>query len=314
MTNMLRRHLMALAGAAAAPAWAQAMPRIGFLQAGDREPSWSLFRKALAAVGYVEGRTVAIEYRGADAAGGRLDAQAAELVQLKVDLIVANLSPAITAARRATASIPIVFNGGTPEIGVTGSVARPEGNTTGVYSPSTTVAGKCLQLFHEIRPETKPFGVLLNQADPFHVPLQREVEAVAQAEKVELVELLVKTSAGLAPAFDTLVSRGVAGVLVQPTLGLEQAAELALKRRLPAISFRREFPDKGGLMSYGADGADIYRMVAARVAKILKGTAPKDIPVEQASRFELVVNQKTARALGFTFPPMFLARVDEVIE
>ena len=305
---------MALPALAALPARAQAMPRIGFLQAGDPEPSWSLFKKAMAAIGYVEGRTIRIEYRNADAPSGRLDTYAAELVALKVDLIVAALSPAIAAAKRATASIPIVFLGGTPEIGVTGSVARPEGNTTGVISPSTTVAGKGLQLFREIRPETRLFGLMLNGADPFHVPLRRDVEAAASAQKIELVEGLVKSSAGLAPAFDTMVGRGVAGVLVQPTLGLDQAATQALKHRLPAISFRREFVEKGGLFSYGADQSDLNRIVASQVGKILKGTPTKDVPVEQASRFELVVNQKTARALDFVFPPLFLARVDEVIE
>jgi putative ABC transport system substrate-binding protein len=309
-----RRYFLSLAGTIALPARAQTVPRIGFLQAGDPEPSWSLFKKAMAGIGYVDGRTIKIEYRNADAASGRLDDYATELVRLKVDVIVAALSPAIAAAKKATTTIPIVFLGGTPEIGVTGSVARPEGNTTGVYSPSTTVAGKGLQLFHEIRPQTKLFGLMLNAADPFHVPLRRDVEAAALAEKIELVQALIKSRDELVRAFETMVTRSVDGVLVQPTLGLDMAAELAFKYRLPAISFRREFADKGGLMSYGADQADLHRIVAGQVDKILKGTASKDIPVEQASRFELVVNQRTAKALGFVFPPMFLARVDEVIE
>ncbi len=311
---MRRRHFVSLAGAIALPARAQTVPRIGFLQAGDPEPSWSLFRKAVAGIGYVDGRTIRIDHRNADAASGRLDDDAAELVRLKVDVIVAVLSPAIAAAKKATTTIPIVFLSGTPEIGVTGSVARPEDNATGVYTPSTTMAGKGLQLFHEIRPQTRLFGLMLNAADPFHVPLRRDVEAAALAERIELVPALIKSHDELASAFGTMAARGVDGVLVQPSLGLDAAAELALKHRLPAISFRREFADKGGLMSYGADPAELYRIMAGQVDKILKGTASRDIPVEQASRFELVVNQRTAKALGFVFPPMFLARVDEVIE
>jgi putative tryptophan/tyrosine transport system substrate-binding protein len=231
-----RRYFLSLAGTIALPARAQTVPRIGFLQAGDPEPSWSLFKNAMAGIGYVYGRTIKIEYRNADAGSGRLDDYATELVRLKVDVIVAALSPAIAAAKKATTTIPIVFLGGTPEIGVTGSVARPEGNTTGVYSPSTTVAGKGLQLFHEIRPQTKLFGLMLNAADPFHVPLRRE--AAALAEKIELVPALIKSRDELVRAFETMVTRSVDGVLVQPTLGLDMAAELAFKYHLPAISFR----------------------------------------------------------------------------
>ncbi len=289
------------------------VPRVGFLVAGDPEPSWTLFRKAMTELGYVEDRNIAYDYRAADGNGGQLDAMAADLARLKVGAIVAVLSPAIFAAKKATTTIPIVFFGGPPDFGVT-NVARPEGNLTGVYSASTTLAGKGLQLFREIKPATATFGILLNAADPFHVPLLRDVEAVAHAEKIELTPLSVKTRDELPKAFDEMAARKVDGVLVQPSLGLQVTAELALKRRLPAISFRREFADAGGLYSYGADPAANQRIVAADVDKILKGAAPRDLPVQQSSRIEFVVNHRTAKALGLALPPMFLAQADEVIE
>lgn len=315
-----RTFSMALAGAATGgavlPARAQksAPPRVGFLIAGDPEPGWTLFRTAMTGLGYVEGRTVTYEYRAADAASGRLDEFAAALVGLRVDVIVAVLTPAIAAAKKATSTIPIIFSGGAVETGLVKNVARPEGNVTGVFSPGPALAGKAVQLFHEVSPATKAFGVLLNAADPFHVPLLREIETVARAEKLDIVPVLIKSKAELSLAFEATARQGLKGVLVQPTLGLGAAAALALKHRLPAISFRREFAEAGGLMSYGADQAALNRMAADYVDKILKGARPAGLPVQQATRFELVVNQKTARALGLVFTPLFLARVDEVIE
>jgi putative tryptophan/tyrosine transport system substrate-binding protein len=317
---MRRRHLLALAGAAANgaafPAQAQksAMPRVGFLVAGDPEPTWTLFRKAMADLGYVEGRTVTFEYRASDANPRRLEELAVSLVGLEVDVIVAALSPAIAAARKATSKIPIVFNGAAPETGTVSSLARPEGNLTGVSSSSTTVAGKCVQLFHEIIPATKAIGVLLNLPDPFYVPLRQAVETATRAEKIEIVPVMIKTPDELPAAFEMLASRGVDGVFIQPSLGLDVTAALALKHRLPSVSFRREFAPAGGLLAYGADHADLNRIVAGYVDKVLKGARPADLPVQQATRFELVVNQKTAKAIGLVLTPTFLARADEVIE
>jgi putative ABC transport system substrate-binding protein len=311
---MRRRHLLAFAGAAAAaPALAQKMHRVGILFAADPEPTWTLFRKAMAELGHVEGRTVTYESRIAEDNRGNLDALAQSLVDSKVDVIVPVLSPAIAAVKARTSTIPIVFNGGALYTGMVNNMARPEGNLTGVASASSGLAGKGLQLFHEIRP-TKLFGLLLNASDPFHIPLQRDVEAVAKAERVETIATLMKSRDELPAAVEAMARRGVDGVLVQPSLGLETAAALTLKNRLPAISFRREFVEVGGLLSYGADQTEINRGIASYVDRILKGTRIADLPVMQASKVELVVNQKTARALGFVFPPMFLARVDEVIE
>ncbi len=314
---MKRRLLLGMGVAAfAAPHVARAqkpMPRVGFLIAGDPEPAWSLFKKAMADLGHIEGRTIAYEYRQADTDGTQLDRLAAELVRLKVDLIVPILSPAVAAARKATATIPIVFYGAAPDIVGVDNVARPEGNLTGVFSPGATLAGKGLQLFREIGPAST-FGAILNAQDPFHVPLLRDLQAVATAEKIELIPALVKSRDTLAAAFESMVDKKVEGVIVQPSLGLAACADLAFKARLPAISFGRKFADVGGLYSYGADTAEIQRLVAGMADKVLKGAKPASLPMQQSTRMELVVNQKTARALGLVLPPMFLARADEVIE
>jgi putative ABC transport system substrate-binding protein len=317
---MRRRHLLALAGAAAgsqtlgANAQRPAMPRVGFLMAGEPEPIWTQFRKAMADLGCIENRTVKYESRVADAGRGQLSALASSLVELNVDVIVAVLSPAIAAAKAATTKIPIVFNGGAPETGTVTNIARPEGNLTGVWGATSILAGKSVQLFHEIKPTTKALGVLLNAPDPFHIPLQKEIETVARAQKIDIVPLMLKSRDELPAAYDDLVRRGVDGVLVQPSLPLETAAALAMQHRLAGISFRREFAVAGGLLSLGADQVDINRMVAGYVDKVLKGSKTADLPVLQATKFEMVVNQKTARSLGLSLSPMFLTRADEVIE
>lgn len=313
---MRRRALIFGAGAfgLCGTARAQKISRVGFLVSGEADPSWSPFRQAMANLGYVEGRTVAFDYRDAGVNGGAIDALARSLVEQQVDVIVAVLSQAIVAARKATDRIPIVFFGAAPEIGGISNVARPEGNLTGVFSPSATVAAKGLQLFAEIRPETRSFGLLLNALDPFSVPLQREVGMAAEAQGIRLVPVPVTASGELPGAFESVARDGVDGVMVQPSLGFDVTAGLALRNRLPSISFRREFATAGGLMAYGASQADNMRAVAGYVDRILKGARPADLPVQQSSRFELVVNQRTARALGIAVPPLFLARVDEVIE
>lgn len=311
---MKRRHLLALASAVPLTAQAQAPKRVGFLIQGDAEPTWSLYRKAMADLGYKDGGNLKYEYRAADAAGPKLDEMAAELVHLKVDVIVAILTPTVVAVRHATSTIPTAWMGADPQAGGITNLSRPEGNVTGVYSPSSTLAGKALQLFHEINPDMKLFGLMLNGADAFHVPLQRDIETVAKAEKIELAIELPKSHDAIAPALDALSKRGVAGVMIQPSLGLDVAARLALERKLPAISFRREFVEEGGLLSYATDYADLIRVLARQTDKLLKGVPPGNIPVQQPTRFELTVNRKTAASLGIALSPTFLARADEVIE
>jgi putative ABC transport system substrate-binding protein len=318
---MKRRRLLAGAGSwatatagFAASAQRPAMPRVGFLIAGDPEPMWTLFRTAMADLGYAEDRTVKYEYRPSDSDRAQLAAKAASLIELNVDVIVAVLTPAIAAAKQATSRIPIVFNGGAPETGFVTNFARPEGNLTGVWGQTSVLAGKSVQVFHDIKPTTKALGALLNASDPFHIPLRREIEAAARAHNIEIVALLLKGGGELATAYEELARRGVDGVLIQPTLGIETAATLAVKNRMAAISYRREFAVAGGLLSLGADQPELGRMLASYVDKVLKGAKTADLPVNQASKFEMVVNRKTAMLLGITLSPMFLALADEVIE
>jgi putative ABC transport system substrate-binding protein len=314
-----RRRLLAVTGAsaalqAAAASAQRALPRVGFLIAGDPEPLWTLFRTAMAELGYVDDRTIKYEYRVAHAGRGQLAPMAAELVALNVDAIVAVLTPAIEAARAATPKIPIVFFGSAPETGIVTNVARPEGNLTGVWSPTSVLAGKSVQVFREMKPATRTLGLLLNAPDPFYVPLQREVEAAGKAQQIEIAPMMLKGREELEAACAELARRGVDGVLVQPSLSLQAAAEVALKSRVAAVSFRREFAVAGGLVSLGADPAALNRTLAGHVDKVLKGARTADLPIQQATTYELVVNQKTARALGLTLSPMFLASADEVIE
>ncbi len=316
---MRRRHLLALAGASAASPMLAAnaqrpLPRVGVLMGGDPEPTWTLFRKAMADLGYVEDRTIKYEYRVAFAGRDELPAMAAELVALNVDVIVAVLTPAINAARAATTKIPIVFNGGAVETGTVSSIARPDGNFTGVSGATSILAGKSVQLFHEIKPATKALGLLLNEPDPFRVPLQREVETAGKAQQIEIVPIMLKGRDELPAAYEEIVRRRLDGVLVQPSLPQEIAATLAVKNRVAAVSFRREFALAGGLISLGADQADICRTVAGYVDRVLKGARTADLPVQQATKFELVVNQRTAKALGLALSPMFLARANEIVE
>lgn len=312
---MKRRHILALAGAAAAtPARSQNLPVVGVLVAGDAEPNWSMLRKSMADLGYVDGRNLIYQFRSATPASGQLAVHAADLVKADVNLIIAILTPAILAAKAATTRIPIVFNGGVADTGLVTNLARPEGNLTGIHGAGSLLAAKCVQIFHELKPTARSVAVLLNAPDPFHVPLQRAVGDAARAQKLEFVPVMIKGHSEIAPAFDELARRGVDAVIVQPTLPLQHCAELAIKHRLPALSFRREFAQVGGLMSYGADQAAIYRVLASYVDKILKGASTSSLPIEIATYFELVLNQKTARTLGLPLSPMFLGRVDEVIE
>mgnify|MGYP001238727420 CR=1 FL=1 len=317
---MRRRRLLAgaagLAGALPLTARAQQarVARVGVLITGDPEPSWSLFRKSMAALGHVEDRTVRYVFHSSDANREKLAGHANYLVSENVDVIVAILTPAILAARKATTKIPIVFSGGVPETGTVRNLARPEGNLTGIYGATAQLAGKSIQLFREIKPTAKSIGVLLNAPDPFHIPLSRDIEAAGKAERIEIISLMLEKPQELDAAFASLAARGVDGVAVQPSLPLREAALLALRHRLPALSYRREFAELGGLLGYGANQPEIYRVLARYTDRVLKGAQPADLPVKIASRFDLVVNQKTAKAMGLSLPPIFLARADEVIE
>lgn len=316
---MRRRRLLAATGSWAtgalgfsANAQRLAMPKVGFLIAGDPEPSWTLFKQSMAALGYVEGRTVQYEFRAGDS--DRLPALANDLVQAEVNVIVASLTPAILAAAKATTSIPIIFNGGIPETGMVRNMARPERNLTGLYGATALISGKSIELFRDINPAARTIALLLNVPDPFRVPLQREIEAAARAQQVEILPIMINARGELPAAYEALAARKVDGVIVQPTLGFQENAALALEHRLAAMSFRPEFARSGGLLAYSADPEELFRLVAGYVDKVLNGAPTASLPVQLVTRFQLVVNRKTAAVLGLTLSPMFLARVDEVIE
>ncbi|MBM3649531.1 MAG: hypothetical protein FJX11_17265 [Alphaproteobacteria bacterium] len=309
-----------LAGSGGVVAWpslarAQKVPRVGYVVAGDPEPGWTLFRKAMADLGYVQGRSITYEYAAIGGDAANADALVAPLVRRPVDLIVAVFTPAIAAARRATTTIPIVFSGGGAlDTGMLRNIARPEANLTGVFNPAAALAGKAIELFREIKPATRLLGVVANQPDPFHVVMMGAVEAAAKAGKFDVAPVFIRSADELGPAIDMLAARRVDGVLVQPSVGLQAAAVNAMRHRLPAFSFRRGIAESGGLFSYSPDNAEVTRILAGYVDKVLKGTRIADLPAQELAHFELVVNLKTARTLGLTPSAMFLNRADEVIE
>lgn len=313
---MRRRAFLATAAVASisTPVPAQPrIPRVGVLIAGDAEPMLSYFSKGMTDLGYTDGRNVTYDVRATGAAA-KLDEYAGELARLKVDVVVAINTPAVAAAQRSTRDIPIVFSGSAPSIGLVKNFARPEGNLTGMFGAGAALAAKSVELFREMKPSMRSFAVLLNASDPFHVPLAEAVQGAAKAEKLELVEFRLKSGAELDDAFRSLARRGVDGALVQPTLGLTDAAALALRHRVPTVSIRREFAEAGGLFGYSPDWLTLHRVLASYVDRILKGARVADLPVQQSVRFELIINQKTANALGLVLPRTFLARADEVIE
>jgi len=309
-----------LAAEAQAPA---KIPRIGFLSARpptDNPYFIEAFRQGLRELGYVEGQTIAIEYRFAEGRPERLPALAAELVRLKVDVIVTGGTPAPLAAKQATSTIPIVFAvAGDPVAeGLAASLARPGGNTTGLSSISPEVVGKQLELLKEAAPKVSGVAVLQNPSNYGHPPMLRQAEDAARTLGVQLHVVQAGSPAEIDAAFAMMRSQRAGGVLVlRDPLFLAQRtqiAALAAKSRLPAVYGFREQAEAGGLMAYGASAPLMYRRAATYVDKILKGAKPGDLPIEQPIRFELVINLKTAKALGLTIPQSLLLRADEVIQ
>jgi putative ABC transport system substrate-binding protein len=322
---MRRRELIALcAGVAAAcgPLAAAAqqprIPTIGILVAETLGANQfqRQFRDALRALGYVEGQTIRFESRSDQGQSARLPALAAELVQLKVDLIVTWLTPAARAAKQATQNIPIVIAlaGNPVETGLVESLARPGGNITGLAGVGGELAGKTVELIHQMLPSAHRVAALVNAPDPFSKPFVDNIRLGGKATGISIDPIMLSGADDLGAAFARMENARPDAVVVQPTLGLKRSAELALKHLLPAVSIFREFVDEGGLMSYSVVEADVYRRTAVFVDKILKGAKPADLPVEQPTKFELVINLKTAKALGLTVPQSILVRADEVIE
>jgi putative ABC transport system substrate-binding protein len=325
---MRRREFLGVLGAAAAwPLTAAAqqsgkMPTIGFFgaQTPVAQSQWTpAFLQRLGDLGWVEGRTVSIEYRWAEGHSARYAEIIAEFVRLKVDVIVTNGTPTVIAAKEATSVIPIVFaSAGDPVgTGLVVSLARPGGNVTGLSSQSSDTVGKRLELLREVAPGLRRLAILANIGNPLTVQETGEVQAAAHSLGLETVTLEIRGAEDIAPAIEAL--KGGADALYvcfDPLLTTNgtRINTLALAARMPTMHGFRVIGDVGGLMSYGANLPDLWRRAAEYVDKILRGAKPGDIPVAQPTKFDLVINLKTAKALGLSVPPTLLFRADEVIE
>ena len=284
-------------------------------------PSLETFRHALRELGYVEGRNVAIECRSADGNPERLAPLAVELIQLKSDVIVAAGGELVArAVHRANQTIPIIMTNVCDPVGtgLVASLARPAGTLTGLSIMSTELSGKRLELLKETEPKIRRVAIFLNPTTPCNNVEFKETEIAARGLGLQLQSLEVRESNDFAKAFAVIVKERAHALLTLPdpitNVQAKQIAEFAAKNRLPAIYHRPESIDAGGLMSYGPSYNDLFRRAATYVAKILKGAKPADLPVEQPTKFELVINLKTAKQIGLTIPPNVLARADRVIK
>jgi putative ABC transport system substrate-binding protein len=312
-----------LAAPLAARAQPKAMPVIGVLSTGSPSASWGpimdAFRQGLSEAGYVEGQNVAIEYRWAEGHYDRLPALAADLVGRKVDLIMANSPPSALAAKNATSTIPIVFRGGPDPVrdGLVASLARPGGNLTGVITTATELTAKRLELLSELVPRARVIALLVNPNSTAERVI-RDVQEAARTKGLQLHVLKARSESEIDTAFASLVQLHAGALVVgaDPFLSgqREQLVALASRRAVPSIYAWREFAASGGLISYGPSLTSAFRLVGHYAGKVLKGAKPADLPVQQAATFELVVNLKTAKALGLTVPRSMLTRADEVIE
>ena len=317
-----RRELIAaLGGAVAWPLAARAqqpkMATVGILITGNTSPEAFLqgFRAALAAAGLIEGENVQLEVRSAEDSDTLLAQKATELVRLKADVIVASLTPAVQAARHATSDIPIVMAaaGDPVATGLISSLARPGGNITGVSGAAVETAGKRLELIRDLVPSVRRVAVLANETDPFALPFVTQLGQSARSIDMEIEPILVRPDAPQAPAFEAMSAKQVDAFIIELGTIRPESAELAIKHRLPS-SGPRAWPPAGGLIGYSGNVAEIHRLAADYVDKILKGRRPADLPVALPTKFDLTVNLKTAKALGLEVPPTLLARADEVIE
>ena len=325
---MRRREFITLLGGAAAwPLAARAqqpakLPTIGYLGPSTRSldsQRLNAFVQRLRELGWNEGRTIAIEYRWAEGRNERLAETAAEFVRRKVDVIVTSATPPTVAAKQATSVIPIVFAavGDPVGIGVVESLARPGGNATGLSLQQTDAAGKRLEVLREVMPGLRRLAIMANSGNPSAGLDMREAQATARALGLEAVTSEVLRPEDIAPAFDALKGNVEALYVCGDPLAVTNRVRintLALGARLPTMFGAREYVEAGGLMSYGANFLDLYRRTAELVDKVLRGSKPADIPVEQPTKFDLIINLTTAKALGLKIPPTVLARADEVIE
>jgi putative ABC transport system substrate-binding protein len=321
---MKRREFITLVGGTATtwPLAARAqqprLPTIGVLLTGNPYAEVFLkgFRKSLTESGYIDGQNVRLEVRSAGGRAALLSEMAAELVRLKVDVIVTSLTPAAKAAKQATNDIPIVMApaGDPVATGLVASLARPGGNVTGLSALSAEIVGKSLDLIREVIPSTRRVAVLANEVDPFTRTLLEQIGHGARVLGMEVEPVMTRPGAPLVAAFEAMMSKNVDALLVQGTILRKEVFGLAIKHRLPSFGSNRQVAREGGLMSYAASASEVYLVAVEYVGKILKGRKPADLPVSLPSKFELVVNLKTAKALGITIPPSLLLRADQVIE
>jgi putative tryptophan/tyrosine transport system substrate-binding protein len=325
---MRRRNFITLLGAAAAwPLAARAqqpakLPTVGYL--GSATPATqghlvAAFVQRLRELGWIEGRTIAIEYRWAEGRTERAAEIAAEFVRRKVEVIVTSGTAVIVAAMQATSVTPIVFAAAGDPVGtgLVASLARPGGNVTGLSIQQTDVASKRLELLREVVPGLRRLAILANVGGPAVVLDMREVQATARTLGLEVITSEIQRGEDIVPAFEALNGRADAlYVCIDPLVITHRIRinTLALAAQLPTTHASREFVEAGGLMSYGANFPDLYRRAADYVDKILRGAKPGDIPVEQSTKFDLIINLTTAKALGLTIPESFLVRADGVIE
>jgi len=326
---MRRREFITLLGGAAA-GWPSAvraqqparLPTIGFF--GGNKPSdtsqWvAAFVQQLGKFGWIEGRNIVVEYRWAEGRTERLAEIAAEFVKLKMDVIVTYGTPGTVAAKQATSVIPIVsaLMGDPVGTGLAASIARPGGNVTGLSTQATDLAAKRLQLLHQAVPNLHRLAILANVGNPANVLEMGEVQAAASMLGFEVATLEIRRAEDIIPVFEATKGR-VDALYIAPDALVEsnriRINTLALANRLPTMHGGRDYVEAGGLMSYGPSFPDLFRRAADYVDKILRGAKPGDIPVEQPTKFDLIINTTTAKALGLTVPEAFLLRADEVIE
>ena len=327
---MKRREFITLIGGAAA-AWplaarAQqtAMPVIGYMDTASASTTAHFveaFRRGLSAAGYDEGRNVAIEYRWSDGDYDKLPALAAELVRRQVAVIATINTPTILAAKAATQTIPIVFGVGVDPIkfGLVTSFNRPEGNLTGITQLNIEMEAKRVQLLHELMPAATSIALLINPSSPAYSEVETETaQSAARSLGVRLLVLNASTESSIEAAFVTLVEERAGSLLVSGDSFLvskrDQIVALAARHVVPTLYHRREFTAVGGLMSYGPSLSEVYYQVGDYTGRLLKGAKPGDLPVQQSTKFELVINAKTAKVLGLVLPPPVLAQANEVIE
>ena len=280
------------------------------------ERFWQLFPQALRELGYIEGKNIQFEFRSDQGDISRLPELAADLVRLKVKVIVPWFTPAAIAAKQATREIPIICAacGDMVGTGLVESLDRPGGNVTGNSSLNAELAAKTVDLIREMIPSAKRIAALANASDAFSKSFLKQIQLAGEATGTVIDPIMIHGAEELDAAFPAMEGRRTDAIIVQPSLPSKRAAELAVKHRVPAVSVPRWFAEEGGLMAYSPRYVDLFRKAAVYVDKILKGTQPADLPVEQPTHFELVINLRTAKALGLEIPPTLLGRADEVIE